>query len=212
MLLWNLDPRNQILTSANVIPLMLQIWKHILKSEEVLDELKKDKAKDVAAPATAAAAATTTTTTTTTAAAAAAAAVTVAAAATPTGSAAPAPAASVDPELEEVGVDNLNRLIDMGFSRAMSIRALRISSTVEQATEYLLSAPSIVKQSVRNVLVYTNHEWKMFQGMDIDVSEEDQMHQAIAMSLGESTEKSPGPKAKEKVSRVEKVKIVKLVI
>jgi len=189
---------------------MLQIWKHILKSEEVLDELKKDKAKDVAAPATAAAAATTTTTTTTTAAAAAA--VTVAAAATPTGTAAPAPAASVDPELEEVGVENLNRLIDMGFSRAMSIRALRISSTVEQATEYLLSAPSIVKQSVRNVLVYTNYEWKMFQGMDIDVSEEDQMHQAIAMSLGESTEKSPGPKAKEKVSRVEKVKIVKFVL
>lgn len=118
---------------------MLQIWKHILKSEEVLDELKKDKTKDVAPPATAAAAAATTTTTTTTTAAA-----TVAAAATPTGTAAPAPAASVDPELEEVGVDNLNRLIDMGFSRAMSIRALRISSTVEQATEYLLSAPSIV--------------------------------------------------------------------
>jgi UBA/TS-N domain len=140
MLLWNLDPRNQILTSANVIPLMLQIWKHILKSEEVLDELKKDKTKDVAPPATAAAAAATTTTTTATTAAAA----TVAAAATPTGTAAPAPAASVDPELEEVGVDNLNRLIDMGFSRAMSIRALRISSTVEQATEYLLSAPSIV--------------------------------------------------------------------
>jgi UBA/TS-N domain len=137
MLLWNLDPRNQILTSANVIPLMLQIWKHILKSEEVLDELKKDKAKDVAPPATAAAATTTATTTTTTAVAAAA------AAAPPTGSA-PAPTASVDPELEEVGVDNLNRLIDMGFSRAMSIRALRISSTVEQATEYLLSAPSIV--------------------------------------------------------------------
>lgn len=45
----------------------------------------------------------------------------------------------------------------------------------------------------------------MFQGMDIDVSEEDQMHQAIAMSLGESTDKTPGPKAKEKVSRVEKV-------
>lgn len=121
---------------------MLQIWKHILKSEEVLDELKKDKAKDVPAPATtaAAAAATTAPTTTTTTAAAAAAAV----AATPPTGAAPAPAASVDPELEEVGVDNLNRLIDMGFSRAMSIRALRISSTVEQATEYLLSAPSIV--------------------------------------------------------------------
>jgi hypothetical protein len=60
------------------------------------------------------------------------------------------------------------------------------------------------------MLVLTNYEWKMFQGMDIDVSEEDQMHQAIAMSLGESTEKSPGPKTKEKVSRVEKVEIIKL--
>lgn len=143
MLLWNLDPRNQILTSANVIPLMLQIWKHILKSEEVLDELKKDKAKDVPAPATAAAAAAAAATTTTATATVAAAATAAAAAATTTGTA-PAPAASADPELEEVGVDNLNRLIDMGFSRAMSIRALRISTTVEQATEYLLSAPSIV--------------------------------------------------------------------
>lgn len=142
MLLWNLDPRNQILTSANVIPLMLQIWKHILKSEEVLDELKKDKAKDVTAPAAAVAAAAATPTATTAAATAAVAAA--AATTTTTPGTAPAPSASVDPELEEVGVENLNRLIDMGFSRAMSIRALRISSTVEQATEYLLSAPSMV--------------------------------------------------------------------
>lgn len=56
-----------------------------------------------------------------------------------------------------------------------------------------------------NILDHANEKCVLFQGMDIDVSEEDQMHQAIAMSLGESTDKTPGPKAKEKVSRVEKV-------
>lgn len=43
----------------------------------------------------------------------------------------------------EVSLELLNRLVDMGFSRAMSIQALRISPTVEQATEYLLNAPAI---------------------------------------------------------------------
>ncbi|XP_065351363.1 E3 ubiquitin-protein ligase HUWE1 isoform X4 [Cloeon dipterum] len=148
MLLWNVDPRNQILSSPNVIPLMLQIWQHILKSEEILDELKKDKNKETAA----------------------------------TSSATPAVATTNSVEVDsEVSVEHLNRLVDMGFSRAMSIQALRISPTVEQATEYLLNAPSM--------------------GMDVDVSEEDQMHQAIAMSLGETTEKSTS--SKEKVPIIE---------
>jgi hypothetical protein len=46
----------------------------------------------------------------------------------------------VDPE---ISLDLLNRLVDMGFSRDMSIQALRISPTVEQATEYLLNTPAI---------------------------------------------------------------------
>ncbi|XP_059469591.1 E3 ubiquitin-protein ligase HUWE1 isoform X4 [Neocloeon triangulifer] len=150
MLLWNLDPRSQILSSPNVIPLMLHIWQHVLKSEEILDELKKDKNKDVA-PAVGASSTTTATN-----------------------------SAEVEPE---VSAEHLNRLIDMGFSRAMSIQALRISPTVEQATEYLLSAPSM--------------------GMEIDVSEEDQMHQAIAMSLGENSDKSAGAKTIEKIPAAE---------
>jgi len=124
MLLWNLDPRNQILSSPNVIPLILQIWKHILKSEEILDELKKDKTKETT-PIPTTTATTTPATTTTTA----------------TGTTAPSAAADLEPE---VSLEHLNRLIDMGFTRAMSIQALRISPTVEQATEYLLSAPSMV--------------------------------------------------------------------
>jgi hypothetical protein len=41
----------------------------------------------------------------------------------------------------DISMEHLNRLVDMGFSRAMSIQALRISPTFVEATEYLLNAP-----------------------------------------------------------------------
>jgi hypothetical protein len=43
--------------------------------------------------------------------------------------------------------------------------------------------------------------------MDIDVSEEDQMHQAIAMSLGETSDKTTTTKTKEKAVKAEDVSL-----
>ncbi|XP_060516281.1 E3 ubiquitin-protein ligase HUWE1 isoform X2 [Cylas formicarius] len=61
---------------------------------------------------------------------------------------------------------NLRQLMDMGFSRENAIDALGYSTTLEQATDYLLSNPSHSRGS-----------------MEIE-GEDDQMMQAIAMSLG----------------------------
>ncbi|XP_018576077.1 E3 ubiquitin-protein ligase HUWE1 isoform X3 [Anoplophora glabripennis] len=66
--------------------------------------------------------------------------------------------------------DNLRQLIDMGFSREHAIEALLHSSTLEQATDYLLSNPPHLIRSAGN-------------SMEVE-SEDDQVLQAIAISLG----------------------------
>nr|XP_023021300.1 E3 ubiquitin-protein ligase HUWE1-like [Leptinotarsa decemlineata] len=66
--------------------------------------------------------------------------------------------------------DNLRQLMDMGFSREHAIEALLHSHTLEQATDYLLSNPPQVARSSTN-------------SMDVE-SEDDQVLQAIAISLG----------------------------
>ena len=72
-----------------------------------------------------------------------------------------------------INSDNLRQLMDMGFSREHALEALTLSINVEQATDYLLSNPS--SPLLRTVQ----------GGMDVDMSEDDQVIQAIAMSLGE---------------------------
>ena len=67
---------------------------------------------------------------------------------------------------ESVNTSHLQQLMDMGFSRAQSIEALLNSNGLEQATEYCLFHPQPAE------LAETN--------------EEDQMVQAIAMSLNEN--------------------------
>lgn len=66
--------------------------------------------------------------------------------------------------------DNLRQLIDMGFPREHAIEALLHSSTLEQATDYLLSNPPHLSRTAGN-------------SMEIE-SEDDQVLQAIAISLG----------------------------
>ncbi|KAJ8914753.1 hypothetical protein NQ315_013256 [Exocentrus adspersus] len=66
--------------------------------------------------------------------------------------------------------DNLRQLIDMGFSREHAIDALLHSTTLEQATDYLLSNPPHLARSAGN-------------SMEVE-SEDDQVLQAIAISLG----------------------------
>uniref|UniRef100_A0A667ZE22 HECT-type E3 ubiquitin transferase n=1 Tax=Myripristis murdjan TaxID=586833 RepID=A0A667ZE22_9TELE len=69
----------------------------------------------------------------------------------------------------QVNQAQLTQLMDMGFSREHAMEALLNTSTMEQATEYLLTHPPPLSGAVR----------------DLTMSEEDQMMRAIAMSLGQ---------------------------
>ncbi|KAM7411952.1 hypothetical protein PAMA_021769 [Pampus argenteus] len=96
--------------------------------------------------------------------------------ATGTTSAAPAGGSTDDstnstPRREpQVNQAQLTQLMDMGFSREHAMEALLNTSTMEQATEYLLThPPPLLGGAVR----------------DLTMSEEDQMMRAIAMSLGQ---------------------------
>lgn len=77
--------------------------------------------------------------------------------------------------------DNLRQLVDMGFSREHAIEALLHSHTLEQATDYLLSNPPQLSRPGGS-------------SMEVD-AEDDQVLQAIAISLGCNT--TPGADAKK---------------
>lgn len=80
------------------------------------------------------------------------------------------PSTSTSTEVVDVSInsDNLRQLMDMGFSHEHAVEALMQTSNIEQATEYLLSNRDLVLQQ-----------------MEVELSEDDQMMQAIAMSLGD---------------------------
>ncbi|XP_046372246.1 E3 ubiquitin-protein ligase HUWE1-like isoform X1 [Haliotis rufescens] len=88
----------------------------------------------------------------------------------------------------EVNQAHLQQLMDMGFTREHCMDALLHTTSLEQATDYLLNHPPPALQ-VPGL------------GMDMDMSEEDQMMRAIAMSLGENVVMSTDqeePKKEEK--------------
>nr|AEN74897.2 HECT UBA and WWE domain containing 1 [Monodelphis domestica] len=70
----------------------------------------------------------------------------------------------------QVNQQQLQQLMDMGFTREHAMEALLNTSTMEQATEYLLTHPPPLMGGVVR---------------DLSMSEEDQMMRAIAMSLGQ---------------------------
>lgn len=75
-------------------------------------------------------------------------------------------------EEPEVNQNHLQQLIDMGFSREHAMESLLHTVTLEQATDYILThMPPAMSSS---------------QSQDLEMSEEDQMMRAIAMSLGEN--------------------------
>merc|ERR1712179_71589 len=74
-----------------------------------------------------------------------------------------------------------------GFARERCLEAISQTHTLEQATEYLLMNP--LGEQVGG-------------GGDMELSEEDQMLQAIAMSLGENVQVSGGPSAAASSSTV----------
>ncbi|XP_028307789.1 E3 ubiquitin-protein ligase HUWE1 isoform X6 [Gouania willdenowi] len=91
------------------------------------------------------------------------------------------------PRLEPpVNPAQLTQLMDMGFSREHALEALLNTSTMEQATEYLLThPPPLLGGAVR----------------DLTMSEEDQMMRAIAMSLGQEVSMEQRSDSPEEVAR-----------
>uniref|UniRef100_A0A8C7K072 E3 ubiquitin-protein ligase HUWE1 n=1 Tax=Oncorhynchus kisutch TaxID=8019 RepID=A0A8C7K072_ONCKI len=78
------------------------------------------------------------------------------------------------------------QLMDMGFSREHAMEALVNTSTMEQATEYLLThPPPLLSGAVR----------------DMTMSEEDQMMRAIAMSLGQEVSMEQRSDSPEEAAR-----------
>ncbi|XP_064633553.1 E3 ubiquitin-protein ligase HUWE1-like isoform X3 [Lineus longissimus] len=83
-----------------------------------------------------------------------------------------------EPEEPQVNQEQLQQLQDMGFEKEHCLEALLHSSSLEQATEYLLSHPPPVLGTPASLTPPI--------APDMDLSEEDQMLRAIAMSLGEN--------------------------
>jgi len=80
----------------------------------------------------------------------------------------------------QVNQELVRSLMDMGFSRDMCEEALSQTSSLEQATDYLLNHPVPRSRSLSQATT-----------MDTDMSEDDQMQRAIAISLGESVLAEP---------------------
>lgn len=89
----------------------------------------------------------------------------------------PSSSSGAGPSGSETYFDNLHQLMDMGFTQEQAVEALNHTDNIEQATEYLLSEHDIIEQAL----------------MEFEMSEDDQVMQAIAMSLGEA-----GPSDKDK--------------
>lgn len=108
----------------------------------------------------------------------------------------PPPQEETDPR---ISVENMNQLMEMGFSREQCVEALLATSTVEQAAEYLLSNPSPMNTSAE---IASN----IPTSMDVDVTE--QVIRAILLSIGESNDKKndakPGTSTGASTSSTEK--------
>ncbi|XP_076027964.1 E3 ubiquitin-protein ligase HUWE1 isoform X4 [Genypterus blacodes] len=87
----------------------------------------------------------------------------------------------------QVRQQHVQQLMDMGFSREHAMEALLNTSTMEQATEYLLThPPPLLGGAVRQ---------------DLTMSEEDQMMRAIAMSLGQEVSMEQRSDSPEEAAR-----------
>ncbi|XP_076876895.1 E3 ubiquitin-protein ligase HUWE1 [Brachyhypopomus gauderio] len=87
----------------------------------------------------------------------------------------------------QVNQAQLTQLMDMGFTREHAMEALLNTTTMEQATEYLLTHPP--------PLLSTQHL------REIAMSEEDQMMRAIAMSLGQEVSMEQRSDSPEEAAR-----------
>uniref|UniRef100_A0A671TAI7 E3 ubiquitin-protein ligase HUWE1 n=1 Tax=Sinocyclocheilus anshuiensis TaxID=1608454 RepID=A0A671TAI7_9TELE len=88
----------------------------------------------------------------------------------------------------QVNQAQLTQLMDMGFSREHAMEALLNTSTMEQATDYLLTHPPPLLSAAVRVREFT-------------MSEEDQMMRAIAMSLGQEVSMEQRSDSPEEAAR-----------
>uniref|UniRef100_A0A4W3H3W8 E3 ubiquitin-protein ligase HUWE1-like n=1 Tax=Callorhinchus milii TaxID=7868 RepID=A0A4W3H3W8_CALMI len=88
----------------------------------------------------------------------------------------------------QVNQQQLQQLMDMGFTREHAMEALLNTSSMEQATEYLLTHPPPLLGGAVRV-------------RDLSMSEEDQMMRAIAMSLGQEIPMDQSQESPEEVTR-----------
>ncbi|XP_058791372.1 E3 ubiquitin-protein ligase HUWE1 isoform X2 [Phymastichus coffea] len=88
-----------------------------------------------------------------------------------------------EPEAD-VNPEHLRQLMDMGFSRTHCIEALLHTLTVEQATDYLLTNPATLRVPRAELAGADANGQDLI--MDLEMGDDDQMMQAIAMSLDDS--------------------------
>ncbi|KAI4823709.1 hypothetical protein KUCAC02_012283, partial [Chaenocephalus aceratus] len=190
--LWNRKPLK--VYGGRMAESMLAILCHILRGEPVIQErLSKETVRPEEEAAAAAAVAPSTVSlapsggapgASTTAGEAPAVAATVPA--VPAGGSADDSTNSTPRRDPQVNQAQLTQLMDMGFSREHAMEALLNTSTMEQATEYLLThPPPLLGGAVR----------------DMTMSEEDQMMRAIAMSLGQEVSMEQRSDSPEEAAR-----------
>lgn len=190
MKLWNKKPLKSY--GVRISESVLVILCSIIKGEAIiLERLAKEKESMPTSTTTATTTTTntstnntSTTTTTTTTTSTTTTTTTPATATTVTPSPVPASApvsleAASQPSADsEVNQQHLQALMDMGFGRERCMEAIAQTHTLQQATEYLLMNPLMDQVSGAG------------GGGDMELTEEDQMLQAIAMSLGENVQVS----------------------
>ena len=89
-----------------------------------------------------------------------------------------------------VNPQHLQALMDMGFARDQCVEALLFTTSLEQATDYLLSAPPPGPARTPFVGGVGSATAAIAAAMDTDGNDEDAMMRAIALSLTADSERS----------------------
>lgn len=102
-----------------------------------------------------------------------------------------APVSVEGPAEPDVNQEDLQRLMDMGFPRDRCIEAIRNTSTLDQATDYLLTAQHNPLLNLRSAVATgssgpSNSVVQPAAALSGGSTEQDDLMRAIAMSLGEN--------------------------
>ena len=204
MKLWGKRPLK--VYGPRITETVLTILCHILKGEKMIAEkLEKTKTNGEAAPGTSGGAA--------------AAASGADAAAVPSTSGRPAAPAAAAAE-PEVNQENLRTLMDMGFPRERCMEAILSTTTLDQATDYLLSNPQIATppapdpmQALAAAGMGSGAAAIAAAAAAASGADQDELMRAIAMSLGEnvvvSTDGAAGQKDLKKQEEEEQERLDK---